>query len=256
MADTPNCSDPGRVIAHRGASEIAPENTLAAFRLAAQQGVRWVEFDVSLLGDGTPVLIHDATLNRCSDGSGPVSELSRMDLSAIDAGGWKSPDFAGEPLPTLEAALDELDQLGLYANLELKPHDAEQGALTEAVAPLLRDRLWTTDRIITSSFSLRELSAFRSAMPEAPVAVLYEDPPDNWHRTLTDLKAAAMHVSWQYLTQSLLSEVCSFGFDVRVYTINEPDAIAPFRDFGLTSVITDHPPLYLENADWHDWIAS
>ncbi|MEO1493784.1 MAG: glycerophosphodiester phosphodiesterase family protein [Pseudomonadota bacterium] len=255
MSGKPNCTDPGLVIAHRGASEFAPENTLAAFRLAAEQGTRWIEFDVSLLGDGTPVVIHDATLNRCSDWTGPLSELSVYDLSGIDAGSWKHPDFTGEPLPTLEAALQEIEALGLYANLELKPHDGETGALAAAVAPVLASLDWTDERIITSSFVLPELAAFRTAMPSAPVAVLYNDPPDTWHRDLCELNAAAMHMNWRFLRQSLLTDVTTRGFDLRVFTINDPEVVEPFRDHGLTSVITDHPPLYLERPDWQVWIS-
>ena len=79
----PDTSTPGRIVAHRGASRIAPENTLSAFRVAAQQGARWLEFDVSLLGDNTPVLHHDATLDRCTDSAGPLDRLTASDLAAI-----------------------------------------------------------------------------------------------------------------------------------------------------------------------------
>jgi glycerophosphoryl diester phosphodiesterase len=256
MPDRPNCSDPGRIIAHRGASHVAPENTLAAFRRAAEQGVRWIEFDVSLLGDGTPVLIHDATLDRCSDWTGPISEISRYDLSGIDAGGWKDPDYRGEPIPTLEAALKTLADLDLYANLELKPHAGETGALARAVVPLLKSHRWTRERIITSSFAHPELKVFRDALPEAPVAVLYDEPAPDWYATLSGMNAAAMHLDWRYLSQSLLVDLTTHGFDVRVYTANDPEVLAPFQKHGLTSVITDHPPLYLEHPDWAGWAST
>lgn len=256
MSDRPNCTDPGRVIAHRGASAIAPENTLSAFQLAAEQGARWIEFDVSLLGDGTPVVIHDASLNRCSDWTGPINQLTQYDLSGIDAGEWKNSEYTGEKIPTLEETLDEIAALGLFANLELKPHEEETGRLTAAVAPLLNARDWTQDRIITSSFALPELTVFRSVMPQAPVAVLYDEAPSDWYTTLAGLNAAAMHLNWRYLSQSLLTEVTSLGFDLRVFTTNDPEVIAPFRAHGLTSVITDHPPLFLEDPEWAEWISN
>lgn len=256
MSDRPNCTDPGRIIAHRGASEIAPENTLAAFRLAAEQGARWIEFDVSLLGDGTPVVIHDATLDRCSDWTTHISEITRYDLSGIDAGSWKDPDFKDETIPTLAATLDEIAALDLYANLELKPHDGDTGLLARATADVLRSYDWARDRIITSSFSQSELTAFRTELPEAPIAMLFDRAPNDWQEIMTGLRAAAMHLNWQYLSQSLLSEVASRGFDLRVYTINDPEVIAPFRPHGLTSIITDHPPLYLDDAEWQSWIGS
>jgi len=102
----PDTGTRGRIVAHRGASRIAPENTLAAFRLASRLGAHWLEFDVSLLGDATPVLHHDATLERCTDATGPLDRLAVADLAGIDAGGWFGVQFAGEPLATLAPALD------------------------------------------------------------------------------------------------------------------------------------------------------
>lgn len=249
----PNVSDPGRVVAHRGASRIAPENTLAAFRKAAEQGTWWVEFDVSLLGDSTPVIHHDATLDRCTDAAGPLTAVGAADLPGIDAGVAHGEAFTAEPLPTLDQALDLLEQLGFYANLELKPHDGETGTLSEVVIQALKRRPWTRDRIITSSFDLEELAAYRRQVSDAPVAVLYERPAEDWRRRLEDLDAAALHLQFEHISQSLLTEAVSFGFDVRVYTINTPGLMTPFRAHGLTGVITDHPPLFLEIPDWADW---
>ncbi|MEM1162207.1 MAG: glycerophosphodiester phosphodiesterase family protein, partial [Pseudomonadota bacterium] len=118
----PNLPDPGRIIAHRGASQVAPENTLKAFRTADRQGAYWLEFDVSLLGDGTAVIHHDDTLDRCTNATGPLSGIAAADLSDIEAG-------EGEPLPTLSAALDLIKEFGFFANLEMKPHALEPGIL-------------------------------------------------------------------------------------------------------------------------------
>lgn len=258
MADErPMISDPGRVIAHRGASRAAPENTLAAFRAAHRQGARWVEFDVSPLGDGTPVVFHDGTLDRCTDHSGPLAGISRSDLARIHAGAQFGPAFAREPLPTLDAVLDLVEQLGLHANLELKAHPARPGRrvgdLAEPVAALLRQRPWAGSRIVTSSFDEDELVAFRELAPDAPVALLFEEPPPDWRLRLAALRAEALHLDYTYLRQSLLTEARSFGFRVRVYTINQPELMEPFRGHGLTGVITDHPPLFLQDPDWAAW---
>ncbi len=182
--DRPSIADPGRVIAHRGASRVAPENTLAAFREAAAQGARWIEFDVSLLGDGTPVIFHDPTLDRCTDSTGPISALGRADLARIRAGVRHGPRFADEPLPTLEAALDLIEDLGLFANLEMKPHANPRGATSQAVVAALRGRPWARERIVTSSFDLKELAAFRAALPDAALAVLYRRAPRSWRARL------------------------------------------------------------------------
>ena len=249
----PNVTDPGRILAHRGASRVAPENTLAAFREAAAQGVHWCEFDVSLLGDCTPVVHHDGTLDRCTSGSGPLTAIGAPDLAGLDAGVAHSGVYPDEPLPTLDQVLDLLEELGLYANLEMKTHGGSTGVLAEVVAKALSARPWTAGRIIISSFDLQELAAFRVLMPEAAIAVLISDPPPDWRRRLEELDAAALHLNYRNLSQALLTEAVSFGFDVRVYTINEPAIVAPFRAFGLTGVITDHPPLFLEDRDWRAW---
>lgn len=94
------------IIAHRGASSAAPENTLAAFRRAADEGAAWIECDVKLTADGRPIIFHDDTLDRTTDGGGVVDDYTLDVIGALDAGGWFSPEFRGEPVPTLEEMLD------------------------------------------------------------------------------------------------------------------------------------------------------
>lgn len=245
----PNVTDPGRVIAHRGASMAKPENTLAAFCTADAQGAFWIEFDVSLLGDGTPVVHHDGTLDRCTNVSGPLSAFGASDLHRIDAGG-------GEPLPTLEQVLDLLDHHQMYANLEIKPHGVAPEILAAAVSRALSRHDWAHRRIIVSSFDHATLHAVRTVMPEIPIAVLFDDPPHGWWDVLDRLGAAALHLNFRHLRQSLLADAERHGADVRVFTINQPDLMETFRDLGLTGVITDHPPLFLDRDDWARWAAS
>lgn len=252
----PRVADPGRVVAHRGASLVAPENTLAAFRAAAGQGARWIEFDACLLGDGTPVVFHDPTLDRCTNARGALSRIGRADLARIGAGRLHGDRFADEPIPTLEAALDLIDALGLFANLEIKPHANPRGKTACAVVEALGRRPWARERVVTSSFELAELAAVRAALPDAPVAVLYTRPPRDWRARLAELDAEALHVQHDKLTPRVLAEAREAGIRVRVYTINQPELMVPFRGQGLTSVITDHPPLFLEDPAWAEWAAS
>ena len=252
--EPPRTDEPGRIIAHRGASRAAPENTIAAFRAAAAQGARWIEFDVSLLGDGTPVVHHDATLDRCTNRAGPVARLSRNELGAIDAGSWFSPQFRREPLPTLEDALNAIEALDLCANLEMKAHDAAPGPLAAAIAEALARRDWASRRVVVSSFDHGELFALRERMAKIPIGVLYEAPSPDWRETLARLQAEALHLDWMELDGALLEAARADGRRVRVYTLNDPIAILPFRD-RLASVITDHPPLFLEDAKWAGWAA-
>lgn len=249
----PNLQDKGRIIAHRGASQVAPENTLSAFRKASEQGVHWVEFDVSRLGDNTPVIHHDATLDRCTTASARLQDITKADLANIGAGKLHGPSFDAEAIPTLEQTLDLLNTSGMYANLEIKTHDDPPGELAKAVRDAMSNHPWTTDRIIVSSFDHGELAAFRKLMPDVAIAALWGRPPLDFRKTLTDLRAAALHLNYSHLSQSLLQEATSYGFDVRVYTINQPKVMVPFRDLGLTSVITDHPPLFLDDPEWRAW---
>lgn len=253
--DVPRTETPGRIVAHRGASRVAPENTLAAFRAAANQGVSWVEFDVSLLGDGTPVIHHDGRFGRCNSGTGTLAAAGLADLEGMDAGEWFGPDFAGERVPTLDACLDLLDEFGMSANLEMKAHADETGALASAVAHALARRDWAASRILVSSFSIEALRLFRDRAPHQPLAVLWEKPPADWQATVDDLGAASVHLDHRRLAMPFLDAARRHHVEVRVYTINDPDRMASFRDHGLTGVITDHPPLFLDRPDWAAWAA-
>lgn len=250
MRSTPNTGDPGRIVAHRGASAVAPENTLAAFALAADLGARWIEFDVTLLGDGTPVVHHDAELGRVTDGRGALADMTAASLARIDAGRWFDARFAGERIPTLDAVLDLIEARGLYANLEMKTHLAPSGALAEAVAGLLAARRWATDRILVSSFDHAELDHLRALRPRVPLAVLYGEPALDAAAVVARLRAAALHLDYRYLSQSLLDEMAARGTDVRVFTVNDPTLMAPFRARGLTGVITDDPARFFADPDW------
>ncbi len=243
----------GRVIAHRGASMNAPENTLAAFRLAADQGARAVEFDVSLLGDGTAVLHHDATLDRCTNAHGPLSAIGRDSLCEIDAGSWHGPTFAGEPLPTLDDALVAFDELELASNLELKPHDLPNGRLSASVANVLSAHEDVASRIVVSSFVEEELRAFSELRPSMSLALIVNEAPSDWRKRASAVGASALHINYQYLTASLLAEAASHGFELRVFTVNEPERLAHLRDERLSGVITDHPPLFLQDPAWCAW---
>lgn len=256
MSEPPRTATPGRIVAHRGASRVAPENTLAAFRAAAAQGAAWVEFDISLLGDGTAVLHHDACFDRCSDRAGPLAHATAADLAAIDAGTWFGPAFAGEPVAPLEAALDLIGALGLSANLEMKQHDATPDAIAGRVAEALARRPWTARRVIVSSFEHGTLAALRQRLPAQPLALLWEEAPAGWVEAARALDAAAIHLDWQRCEPALIGEAAAAGLEVRLYTLNDPAQARAFREAGVTGIITDHPPLYLADPDWAAWAAA
>ncbi|MEO0822873.1 MAG: glycerophosphodiester phosphodiesterase family protein [Pseudomonadota bacterium] len=256
-ADVPRPARSPRIVAHRGASGHAPENTLAAFRAAAEAGAGWVEFDVCLLGDGTAVLHHDATLERCTDATGPIGALDAAALAGIDAGASFGAAFAGERIPRLEAALAELARLGLGANLELKPHGAEGPALADTVARILAaehaaGRDWARAMTV-SSFDHAALVRFRAARPEMPVALLYKAPAADWRETAAALGAEALHLRIGDFEPAFAAEARAAGLALRTYTANDPSAAAPLRAAGLGAVITDHPDRFLADPAWAAW---
>ncbi len=238
-----------RIVAHRGASRAAPENTLSALRAAAEAGARAVEVDVSLLGDGTAVLHHDATLDRCTDAEGPLLAIGRGDLARIDVGLWFGPGFRGERVATLGEALEVTDGLGLAANLELKPHGADPGPLAEAVADALD--AYEGPPVVVSSFDPGALAAFRRTSSR-PIAMLWDAPPADWPARLAEIGAGALHVAHPAADAALLAEAAAARVALRVYTLNDPGAVH-LRQPTLAGLITDDPALFLADPGWAAW---
>lgn len=234
------------VQAHRGASAVAPENTLAAFRAAAEQGAKWVELDVALLADGTLVVIHDVTVDRTSSGTGSLGDLNRADLDQLDAGSWFGSDFAGERIPTLEETLKALGELGLNANVEIKQHEHHRSLeqLTNAVQAALRTRAAHT-QIMISSFDAQALAAMHRLEPELEMAMLWSKVPADWQTQLEAIPAKTIHLDYKALSIGFLEEASKLGIKVRAWTVNEPAILLSFWSAGLTGVIADNPAAFL-----------
>lgn len=234
------------VQAHRGASAIAPENTLAAFRAAAEQGAKWVELDVALLGDDTLVVIHDDSVDRTTSGTGNLGALTRAEVDRLDAGSWFGSQFAGEKLPTLDEVIAELGQLGLSANVEIKqhPHHKSLDQLVEAVQHAIGKRAAGTN-IMISSFDPDCLRAMHALEPDLEMAMLWGRPPEDWEAQLAAIPASTIHMHFKALSIGLLEETTKKGTKVRAWTCNDPVQLVSFWDAGLTGVITDNPKLFL-----------
>lgn len=235
-----------RVIGHRGAAGLAPENTLAAIRAAAEVGTLWVEIDVRLLGDGTPVVHHDATVDRCSDGSGALSSYDGVSIRRLDAGAWYGEAFAGERIPLLTDALLLIRDLGLGVNLELKAEsDAPAGRLVEAVHRALDAVGMPMERVLVSSFEPSVLEATRARVPQLHVGCLWSQLPWDWRQRTTALGAVSVHCDWRYLTERAASAVKSGGLELYCYTVNAPRAFSSRWKWGVDGVFTDRPDGFL-----------
>ncbi|WP_440995322.1 glycerophosphodiester phosphodiesterase family protein [Arhodomonas sp. SL1] len=237
---------PGRVIAHRGGASLAPENTRAAVAASAAVGARWVEVDVRLLGDGTPVLFHDRELDRCTDLRGPLSALNADMIEGVDAGGWFSPRFRGEPIPRLDAVLADCARFGLGVNLELKREPGEpQDRVVRAVAGVLAASGGGRTDVLLSSFDEAVVAACRDLAPAWARATIQRRLPRDIGLRCQRYGAAAVVCDWRRLTGAGAARVKDHGLLLYCYTINNPAAFRHRWGWGVDGVITDRPQDFL-----------
>jgi glycerophosphoryl diester phosphodiesterase len=238
-----------KVIGHRGAAAAAPENTLEGIREAARLGVGWVEFDVKLTADGVPVLFHDETLERTTDGSGRLAETAFRDLRALDAGAWFGERWRGLRIPDLEQALDLLVELGLHANVEIKPCPGREVETATIAVETIR-RAWPEDRPwpLLSSFSLASLAAARDEAEDMPRGLLTWRRPADWAAVAADLGCQTVHCADCHLTRDWAQEIRRGGYGLAVYTVNEPSRAAELIGWGVDCIITDRPDAILETV--------
>lgn len=219
---------------------LAPENTLAGLRTAAARGYRGVEFDVMLSAESTPYLIHDETLERTTDGAGAVAHTPDAVLDALDAGRWRGPAFAGEPLPRFEAAARLCRELDLWPNVEIKPapgHEEETGRRVALDAA----RLWAGAAFapLLSSFSEVALAAAREAAPALPRGLLVAAVPADWRERARRLGCAALHFDARGVEPAALQSLHGAGCWLVAYTVNDPSRAAALLAQGLDALITD-----------------
>lgn len=238
-----------RWIAHRGAGKLAPENTLAAFRLGAAQGFGMFECDVKLSADDEAFLLHDAELARTTSGHGPAAGLAWAALSRLDAGAWHSPAFAGEPLLRLETLARWLQSNGLAVNLEIKPSPGREAETGEVVAREAA-RLWAGHGVppLLSSFNPLALQAARQAAPQLPRALLLEHWLEEGPALALSMGCVALVVHHPQLDANRISAGHAVGLKVLTYTVNEADRAEALWAAGLDGLITDRVDLFSSSA--------
>jgi glycerophosphoryl diester phosphodiesterase len=226
-----------RVLAHRGGGILAPENTMAALRCAVAHGFHAVEFDVmAVRGDGL-VLMHDPQLGRTVVGEGRVADFTLDELVAMDAGGWHSPVFSGEPVAGFADAAQFCLAHHLWMNAEIKPApgmDTRTGFLVGQACSRL-----PPGSALLSSFSIEALLAAQEAAPEVPRAWLVDVVPADWAFTVQRLGASALHVNARFLTKAQAVAVKEAGYGLFCYTVNEPDQARALRAIGVDAICTD-----------------
>jgi glycerophosphoryl diester phosphodiesterase len=227
-------------IAHRGAGKLAPENTLAAFRLGYSHGYRMFECDVKLSSDGVAYLLHDATLERTTDGVGNAGEFSWGELSQLSAGDWHSPAYAGEPLPTMANIASFIRANDCFINLEIKPVPGTEAHTGEIVANLAA-QLWADAAVkpLLSSFSEVALEAAYYAQPSLPRALLVGSIPADWQAKCERLACVALDCNVMLLSDDEVKSVKAAGYRLLVYTCNSPEKAQQLLALGVDGIITD-----------------
>lgn len=227
------------IVAHRGASIEAPENTIAAFRVAGARAAKWIECDVTLSSDNKCVLIHDDTLERTTDGTGPIHHSDLATLRGLDAGAWFSDIYIGERIPTLTDTLETLHFMEMGANLEIKPSGCDPVRLCKEIIAELKQAKDLP--ILVSSFDHVAVAEMRKHAPEIPCGWLLKQLPENWKAEYKRLGAAAIHIDHTALTPVIAAEIVDAGVPLVCYTINDIERAKELFAWGATSVITDDP---------------
>jgi glycerophosphoryl diester phosphodiesterase len=232
-----------RVLAHRGAGTLAPENTVAALRLGWERGFRAVEFDVMLSADEIPVLMHDPQFGRTVKGVGTVAGTPAKELVECDAGSWFDARFAGERVPLFATALAFCRSHGIFMNIEIKATPGTERRTGEVVAAELVDggTPFASDAVppLISSFSSAALEGAYAVAPEVARAHLFGRIPVDWHARLRALDCSALHCDQSLLARADVDAIAGAGFGVFCYTVNEPPRARELLGWGVDAFCTD-----------------
>lgn len=242
-----------RWIAHRGAGKLAPENTLAAFRLGAAHGYRMFECDAKLSADGVPFLMHDATLERTTNAAERLDPLaSRVGgdhpwstLSQLDAGSWHSREWAGEPLPTLENAARFCLRNGYLLDIEIKPTPGVEQRTGEVVA-LEAARLWRGSAVppLLTSFRPEALQGARASAPQLPRGLLLDTLWTGWMDIARQLDCIAIVCNQNLWDRATVDQVQQAGMRCLSYTVNDEWAAQRLLALGTDGLVTDRVDLF------------
>ena len=234
-----------KVAAHRGVSSLAPENTLSAFRKAAEMGCEWIELDVQLTRDNVPVVIHDKTVQRCTNGTGIVSEMDLVELKSLDAGTWFSEAFCQEQVPTLKESLLLANNYNLNVNIELKIYPEDNVILLcEEVIKVITETKTPLSNILFSSFDLEAIKYMHKCQPTIRRGQLWEVLPENVLLHLTEIDAYSAHCDYRYLKEEQAKRLKQKGYKIFCYTANNPEQVRAHKDWGVDLVFSDMPQAY------------
>ncbi|WP_342573976.1 glycerophosphodiester phosphodiesterase family protein [Solibacillus sp. FSL K6-1781] len=231
-------------VAHRGATAYTPENTIAAFDLAVDMKADYIEIDVQRSKDGELVLIHDTTVDRTTDGTGKVGDLTLEQLRSLDAGSWKGEQFAGEPIPTFEEILDHYHgKIGIL--IELKAPELYPGIEEQVAAALIERNLHKpqNEKIIIQSFNFESIKKMDQLLPKVPIGVLTSNRADTTLEALQEFSTYAdwFNPSYGIVTKELVNQVHSLGMQIGSWTVRSQEAADFLFKMGVDAIISDYP---------------
>lgn len=262
MSETADTKTP-LIIAHRGDSANAPENTLASFRMALKKGADGVEFDVQLSRDGVPVVVHDHDLRRTGNRGERVSDLTAKELGKIDVGSWFSAKyprradqpFANERIPTLTAVLESLTSCAGPIYVELKCKGSEYSELATRVCEVLRGS-HGIDRLIVKSFKLAVIPIVRTLLPEVQTAALFAPEVMHFLRRRRHLITLAHEIGAHQLSlhrslasAKLVQLARDAGMPVTIWTADKPAWVDRCRKRDISALITNDPAKQIARRD-------
>jgi len=229
-----------KVIAHRGASGDAPENTLGALALAAAHGAVCVEIDVSISADDVAFVHHDDKLNRCTSGRGYLSEFNAQELDQLTAGKGMA-GYENEPLPRLSAVIDLLIKHQLGLNLEIKPREGFEERTCKAITDIML-KAWPENLpLVFSSFSQQSLGFARDMAPEIPRGLLVEGIPSNVDELIDLYVCQNVHAHAGRLDKESAAHIKSRDLGLYCYTVNRTSAAKKLFAMGVDGIFTDYP---------------
>lgn len=240
-----NNEDEFVVIAHRGASSYAPENTHSSFKLAIELGAEMIELDVSLTKDGIPVVIHDETVDRTTVAKGLVSDFTLEELKELDTGAWFKEEFSGEPFPTLAEVLSYTKNR-IAVNIEIKSEavrDSANGGIVEKVLKIVKE-FGVEDEVIVSSFDYRVMEHLEELNPEVPKALLYEKRQSGGltpSELVSKYKVDAFNCSHRELTNEWVQDLNSHKIPFFIYTVNDELLMKEIIQKGAKGIFSDKP---------------
>ncbi|NMB02358.1 MAG: glycerophosphodiester phosphodiesterase [Firmicutes bacterium] len=231
------------VIAHRGASSLAPENTLAAVQVALELEVDVVEIDVHRSFDGQLVVLHDKTVNRTTSGKGSVTDLTLEELKQLDAGSWFKSSFKGETIPTLREVLKATKDKAILL-IELK------GERTEVRTVELVKELGMEDQVVIQSFDFQQIQKVKQRAPEIPTVWLVREPKHsedpqkaaNWIANTTEyVGATGIGIRHNWFTPELMATAKERNLAIFVWTVDSRADMKSFIKAGVHGIITNRP---------------